>query len=494
MKNLLSIILFTNLMTGGISAYAQDMSGWSDKTICRLVNEQSANQDYFTEASQRGLDCIHSGTDVAVVVDTESHSTDTYLINDRAPQVNYNKTWNFDYDSYTHTDFVQYRRKAKRWYGKYDHAIRSVKMHEKFFRNNNCAEKLKTDINKWQGYQKPHEGADDPVDTVLCGTSLNALARIEFEHVGRGKWNKLFFDELIPYWLENDAFIMKNLRMWHGHQAEVPYDNMRYGIFYHYYVLGPWWGVSKERDTQMLRWWEMQERSTTASVWAKNASTCWKANKRVDQSDIYPANKPGIGNGLCTNAASTYAWMLTLTGLYHKQSDYINEAIWVVDNIVSGALPDGATVDALRGGQASSYSMKTSDFLDRIAVEMDRRFNYNLYKRANKEGTTVRTVIDYGIAIWLDPESNYKYARKWREHINRPYNDIQGQEARREDLSFSHNREWLDAQISTMLSQIIGDKTWNSPEYRRYANKDEIESWLGLRRPIMKEIMLENAN
>ncbi len=37
--------------------WAQDMSGWSDKTICRLLNSQQNNATYVQEAKSRGLAC-----------------------------------------------------------------------------------------------------------------------------------------------------------------------------------------------------------------------------------------------------------------------------------------------------------------------------------------------------------------------------------------------------------------------------------------------------
>lgn len=37
-------------------AFAQDLSGWSDKTVCRLV-EQQGSQEYIDEAKSRGLGC-----------------------------------------------------------------------------------------------------------------------------------------------------------------------------------------------------------------------------------------------------------------------------------------------------------------------------------------------------------------------------------------------------------------------------------------------------
>ena len=37
-------------------ALSQDLSGWSDKTVCRLV-ESDGGAAYAEEASSRGLDC-----------------------------------------------------------------------------------------------------------------------------------------------------------------------------------------------------------------------------------------------------------------------------------------------------------------------------------------------------------------------------------------------------------------------------------------------------
>ena len=38
-------------------ALSQDISGWSDKTLCRLLLTNSDNTDYVQEADSRGLDC-----------------------------------------------------------------------------------------------------------------------------------------------------------------------------------------------------------------------------------------------------------------------------------------------------------------------------------------------------------------------------------------------------------------------------------------------------
>lgn len=46
------------LLTG--SAWAQDMSAWSDQTVCRLVKTQAENAAYLAEAESRGLACAQA--------------------------------------------------------------------------------------------------------------------------------------------------------------------------------------------------------------------------------------------------------------------------------------------------------------------------------------------------------------------------------------------------------------------------------------------------
>ncbi|MDP6969501.1 MAG: hypothetical protein QGG88_10395 [Gammaproteobacteria bacterium] len=60
---MIRICLFT-LATLIASSYAQaqDMSNWSDKTVCRLIASQSDNDAYQEEAERRKLDCSALGT------------------------------------------------------------------------------------------------------------------------------------------------------------------------------------------------------------------------------------------------------------------------------------------------------------------------------------------------------------------------------------------------------------------------------------------------
>ena len=56
-------------------ALSQDLSGWSDKTVCRQLLNKPDNTDYAQEADRRSLDCA-SGTKNSTKVDDKSSAFD----------------------------------------------------------------------------------------------------------------------------------------------------------------------------------------------------------------------------------------------------------------------------------------------------------------------------------------------------------------------------------------------------------------------------------
>ena len=56
-------------------ALSQDLSGWSDKTVCRQLLNNPDNTDYAQEADSRSLDCA-SGTKNSTKVDDKSSAFD----------------------------------------------------------------------------------------------------------------------------------------------------------------------------------------------------------------------------------------------------------------------------------------------------------------------------------------------------------------------------------------------------------------------------------
>ena len=58
MNSTLKFLCIALLTATSGPAFAQDMSGWSDTTVCRLVSSNPGNLDYIGEATSRSLKCI----------------------------------------------------------------------------------------------------------------------------------------------------------------------------------------------------------------------------------------------------------------------------------------------------------------------------------------------------------------------------------------------------------------------------------------------------
>ena len=415
-------------------------------------------------------------------INTQNEPNVSTQKNDRIPgRADYTKSWNFNYNKFSLFNVDKY---AARHYELWNDSYESKRLREfhNYYVMNNCDQVLKDDINVFTGW------VDNDKYSPLknCVMDLGHIVRMEVVRQGKGKYTTKFFEELIPYWLENDAFVFNRPRFEHRYQEEVNYDNLRYNIFYNYYTLANWYGADEQRDKQMLEWWEMQERKQTHAIWSRNADKCWAPYQTIDGSSFYPQDRMDQGTGLCGNAAAMYAGMLQLTGLYHKNNDYINESLWVVENILSGADKDGATHDAIRGGKAPSYLMKTSMLLDAMAVNFEYYFDFDMYEVANSEGTSVKDVVLYGFNAWHYPESNHHYAVR-DPNARRGIYDLQGQEACRNPVTEDDRQECM-SQIAGYSDQITGKYTRNTPEYKKYFRSGSVQVIQGWRQPIIHEV------
>ena len=373
------------------------------------------------------------------------------------------------------------------WHDSYE--TKRLREFKQWYRQGNCDEVVTSDMymHIFHGLKLGGEGAGGQSNTYKpvhdCIMNLAHLVRMEVVREGKGKHTTKFFEEFIPHWLENDAFIFNRPRFDHRYQEEVLYDNFRYSIFYNYYTLANWYGTDAQTDKLMLEWWEKQERKQVHAIWSRNADKCWGPYQTIDGSRFYPQDRMDQGTGLCGNQAAVYARMLQLTGLYHKNNDYINESIWVVENILQKADKDGATHDAIRGGQAPTYLKKTAWYLDMMGVDFDYYFNFDMYAVSNSEGTSVKDVVLYGFNTWHNPEINHHYATR-DPNASRGIHDLQGQES----CAGGDPRE-CRSQIASGSDPFVGKYTSNTPEYNKYFRESgSVYYENGWRNPIIKEV------
>lgn len=71
MKGLPTILSTITALTFSSLGFAQDMSGWSDKTICRLIKQHSDNSAYLAEAESRKLACASQESVQATIDSTQ---------------------------------------------------------------------------------------------------------------------------------------------------------------------------------------------------------------------------------------------------------------------------------------------------------------------------------------------------------------------------------------------------------------------------------------
>ena len=403
----------------------------------------------------------------------------------RSKLIDYSPQYEFNYDKFVfienpedykrivtrdHDDFYRYYRPRVLEYSM--KCLSLLQQHEVMF--NWQGDKDQTVANKVQRCA----GA-----TVFSMTYFHA-------HDEKHEFVTQFFNETLPMWIEEEAFVLKDVRDEFGFQLDIPNDNMRYGIFYMYYVFGEWAGVrSKELDEKMLAYWEKTEEYNTSSVWARDVDKCVIMNDENPQhpnfSEIYIRGTRDGSHGLCDNGAARYAYHLAMTGLYYKNSDYINEAIWVATNIAGGASENGSTVDSLRGGQAPVYMAKTAGNLDGVADLLNYYLGLNIRDNAHpKTNVTIQTVIERGLEVWLNPEINYNYAKLNQMH--RKVDDVQGQETEGGESIVKLRAKWVH--------QFIGDWAWNNPELDEYRKLDFVMP-IGVRRQALKKsrIMLQSS-
>ena len=327
---------------------------------------------------------------------------------DTPASMDYSTKWDFSYQHLQYLgDHEEYRLRVRSQIHS-NNAMQDLASHRP---KSECRAKLfhKATFNVWHGSEIWSRR-----DTRVCMGYYYRWVLTHYEHQLKPDYfTKRFWDQL-PVWIENQAFVIKDFDGgdW-GYSQDEANNDVFFTIARAYYTLGDYYGVqTPERDAQMLDYWKaFMAENVGANVRAKNVDVCLPPNTQThpDLSEVYPVG-PGMSTGLCANGAARFAYHLGLAGLYHKNSDFINEAVWVASNIANGANEEGATHDALRGGNAPHYLSLVSIWLDMLAQDLEYYFGYNLYEQTGQNGVTVGAVIRYGHDVWMDPSINHKYA------------------------------------------------------------------------------------
>ena len=219
------------------------------------------------------------------------------------------------------------------------------------------------------------------VECISQNTNLMLQEVVNFgKDSPRLKW---FYEQLIPklasgkYWLTGG---FHEYATWdHGVPVEYEIRNQNYNMNHarvmwylaeDYAWFKNYYGTTPEQDQQFIDWWEAHEISMRPSILDQEFTTgCIgyglipKARNEKHRNGDPAAVGMQEWNKLtssCDNYAAEYARILVLMGAGFENSDYINEGLHLIANVLRSAGNDGVTLDAFRCEEGLGYPWMTA--------------------------------------------------------------------------------------------------------------------------------------
>jgi hypothetical protein len=327
----------------------------------------------------------------------------------RAKHIDYSITYDFGSEPWSKVDIDAYARDLRDTWG--DHSGWN-----KFYKEN-CHGPL-TDLTGIYENRKPVDKQRD------CMIQLNHTILDEILTHGKRSPHLIYaFEELFPLWAKNTAFTARNFYDGNNTQAnhQIGLQNAAFELYFNF---ASYYGVSAELDAMVAEWFEQADKQLGFTVrhpaWGNCVNATFYENpppRGWGGWSEYPDNPHHYGAD-CANGSAMYGGSLAYAGLYFKNSDYVNEAIDVVQIMLDAAAPGGQTSDASRGVYAVGYHCTVAIYLVEIA-EIVKDVGVDIYAmKGRQSGATPGDIINYCAAISLDTSINYDY-QKWQCYLNK---------------------------------------------------------------------------
>ena len=258
-----------------------------------------------------------------------------------------------------------------------------------------------------------------------------------------------FFDVWVPAWVDNNAFDATGMRF--GTQkTSAGYTFAINKIAFVYTSYGAYWGVSPELDRKFRIWWDSVSQSDPAKIYRANYKNC----REFSGPNVNPE---GRAEDSCMNTGAEYATALAHMGMYYKDSDYINEAIFVVGQSAKFSSPEGFVWDGIRAAMGAGYMLMTTQRFDQIATIVDD-IDVNLYEMSfANHGRTVRDIIEVSARELIKPDRIFDYTcpnERWYNiscYHQTVYSNIQ----QRSDIAWGYSH----------YLRTISGAIWDNPDY-----------------------------
>ncbi len=288
--------------------------------------------------------------------------------------------------------------------------------------------------------------------TYLCFAEMGDAVDQDFIVNGRDSEPlRIFFEDLVPAWIENDAFSAEGMTSRHNGNDTRPVFTVTQ-IVSIYTMYAKWWGVSAEMDERFRIWFD------------KNTVHNPSGFNRADFGRCKEFAGPGPGNndghlGWCMNEGANFSVALAFMGRYYKNSDYINEAIYTATMIAKTSSPDAIHLDHVRGGLGLGYAHMTLHRLNDIAMLLDD-VGVNFYDmQVATHGRTLRDMINVFAHEALFPDLTFQYSCNDEEMFIREHKVY----CHRQDYS----SDSLKMALITWLRSLAGPLI-NNPEFQPF--------------------------
>ena len=236
-----------------------------------------------------------------------------------------------------------------------------------------------------------------------------------------------FFEDFIPRATHNNYWVTGGFHEYSNWPTGVSRDyqirqqnyNMAHARVFWYSALTYSWfkdlyGTTPELDKQFISWWEMHEKLQRPNIldeefshagcigselidYARNG----KYNGKRANIELQTWNK--LSNS-CDNYAVSYAYPLITMGVAFQNSDYINEGLQLVSNVLRSASKDGVTHDEFRCTEGIGYPWITATKLSQIGAVLEAGTGLDLRKiRFEQSNTSVDTIMQHTFDISEDP-------------------------------------------------------------------------------------------
>ena len=401
----LFIVLPTSLLAEGTARDAQGM-------LSRLGYQISVDGSWGPQSQRvigqfytdRGL--TYDGTlSENEFTDLNAAIEDLPYMHPRAKLVDYEPQYNFSKEIWPYFNLDEYREHFRNRYGDVayfpdlSYAVLSSGCQDLF---------SQYDIFRNVNWEHERENRNSLAMKLLdrCLGHLVDASHNDFITSGRNsKVLSSFFETWVPLWTSNRAFSAEG--SWSSTEsaenADTSYMFSINKIVYVYTRFAKYWGTTAELDQEFREWWDYISQYDPARLYQPGYEQC----REFSGPNIKP---DGRMHDECMNSAADYASALIHMGMYFKDSDYINEGIFVAGQVAKTSSPEGFVLDGIRASHALGYMAMTTQKLDQIALILDD-IDLNLYEVSfASHGRTVRDLIEVTAREWIKPDRVFDYA------------------------------------------------------------------------------------